>query len=132
MKNSIRCTFYQYEILGLLITIVNIRETVTTNNYQHTATILCFCSLSGRSLQKYIAFALLINPNSYIEEIDPTQPNSPAESSCEITSTLLIHGDYIKLKYSSQTTKNKVLRRFPYMLQSCETHFNLNKRTSLM
>ena len=37
--------------------------------------------------------ALLTNPNNFIEKIDPTQQNSPAESSCELTSTLLVHGN---------------------------------------
>ena len=41
--------------------------------------------------------ALLINSDNFIEEIDPTQRNSPAESSYELTSTLLINGDYIYL-----------------------------------
>ena len=41
--------------------------------------------------------ALLINPDNFIEEIDPTQQNSPAESSYEFTSTLLINRDYIYL-----------------------------------
>ena len=37
--------------------------------------------------------ALLTNPNNFIEKIDPTQQNSLAESSCELTSTLVVHGD---------------------------------------
>ena len=37
--------------------------------------------------------ALLTNPNNFIENIDPTQQNSLAKSSCELTFTLLVHGD---------------------------------------
>ena len=37
--------------------------------------------------------ALLTNPNNVIEKLNPTQQNSPAESSCELTSTLLVYGD---------------------------------------
>ena len=36
--------------------------------------------------------AMLINLNNFIEKIDHAQQNSPAEPSCELTSTLLIHG----------------------------------------
>ena len=41
--------------------------------------------------------ALLINPNNFIERIKPAQQNSPAKSSREFKSTLLIHGDSIHL-----------------------------------
>ena len=37
--------------------------------------------------------ASLTNPNNFIEEIDPTQQDSLAESSCELTSSLLVHRD---------------------------------------
>ena len=37
--------------------------------------------------------ALLTNPSNFIEKIDPAQQNSTAESSCELTSILLTHGD---------------------------------------
>ena len=33
--------------------------------------------------------ALLINPDNFIEKIDPGQQNSPDESLCELTSTCL-------------------------------------------
>ena len=35
---------------------------------------------------------LLINPDNFIEKIDPAQQNSPAESTYEFESILLIHG----------------------------------------
>ena len=41
--------------------------------------------------------ALLINPDNFIEKIDPAQQNSPAEPSFSLTSTLLIHGDKLYL-----------------------------------
>ena len=34
-----------------------------------------------------------ITPDNFVEKIDPAQPKSLAESSCERTSTLLIQGD---------------------------------------
>ena len=37
--------------------------------------------------------ALLTNPNNFNEKIDPTKQNSLAESSSELTFTLLVHGD---------------------------------------
>ena len=37
--------------------------------------------------------ALLTNLSNFIDKIDPTQQTSAAESSCEFTSTLLVHGD---------------------------------------
>ena len=39
--------------------------------------------------------ALLTNPNNFIEKTDPTQQDSLAESSCELTPTSLVSGDYI-------------------------------------
>ena len=75
--------------------------------------------------------ALLTNPNNFIEKIDHTQQNSTAESSCELTSTLLVHGVkfylswVIKLKcsteidvYSSQTTVKKILNELFYPFQA--------------
>ena len=39
--------------------------------------------------------ALLTSPNNFIEKIGPTRQNSLAESSCELTSILLVYGDQI-------------------------------------
>ena len=65
---------------------------------------------------------MLINPEIFIEIIDPTQQNSLDKPSFELASTLLIHEDKIHLLwvrkpkcsievdvYSSQTTVNKAL-----------------------
>ena len=49
-------------------------------------------ALTTHSVNKSF-IALPINPNNFIEKIEPAQQNSPAESSCEFTSTLLIDGD---------------------------------------
>ena len=43
------------------------------------------------------SFPLLINLDDFNGKIDPAQQNSPAESSCELMSALLIHGDQIYL-----------------------------------
>ena len=79
--------------------------------------------------------ALLTNSNNFIEKINPTQQNSLVESSCELTSTLLVDGlkilsfmsRVIKLKYSieidvysSQTMVNKILNELFYPFRALQ------------
>ena len=51
-------------------------------------------ALTTNSVNKSF-IALLINPNNFIEKIDLIQQSLLAESSCELTSILLVHGDLI-------------------------------------
>ena len=67
-------------------------QSTTQKNPLNSDTVLHQNGYPTNSVNKSF-IALLITPNKFIEKIDPAQQTSSAEPSCELKSTLLIHGD---------------------------------------